>query len=375
MIAGMTTFEIIILVISILLLGGIVAAVLILVGMGRSSKSSLYNELHIFQQQLSDSLGRQDIRIGQLSEQLAKTIQGLTSNLNEQLGQTQQLTQHMQKAMADRLETAGKTVADLRGQLGQLDRATQNILNVGTDVRKLQDILQRPALRGGLGEWSLDNLLREVLPQSSYTLQYRFKNGMVVDALVELAQGRVAIDAKFPLANFQSMLEAIGEPQRLKHRRTFLRDVCKRIDEISEKYIVPDEETLDFALMYVPAENVYYETIIPRSDKEPDVNAYGRRRWVVPVSPNTLYSYLMVIAAGLKGLQIEKNAQVIRRRLSRFSGDLQSFINDFAVIGKHVNDAKNKYEEAGRKLDRFRITLDEFEQATAPDEELPEIPS
>jgi len=350
--------------ISLLLVGGVC---LLLIHFYKPSKDK---SLQILSQQLADSLSRQDNRLGQMSEQLAQAVQNLTTNMNDRLGQSQQLTQQMQKSMAERLDSAGKTMADLRGQLGQLDQATQNVVQVGSEVKKLQDILQRPTLRGGLGEWSLENLLREVLPKQHYTMQHPFKNGTVVDALVHLARGHVAIDAKFPLANFQLMMEAPDDTTRNKLRRSFLKDVCQRIDEIAQKYIRPEEGTLDFALMYIPAENVYYETIINSDHKDPNVGKYGREQRVVPVSPNTLYGYLMVVAAGLRGMQIEKNAHLIRRQLSQITGNLELFINEFALLGKHLHNARSKYDEAGRKLDHFQTRLQQIDTHTPlPDTE------
>ena len=368
----MTVFEIRILVFSLLLLGCVATGVIFLLSSLRGYKASNDSSSQLLQQHLTDSLGRQDGRLGQLNEQFVTAIQNMTTNLNERLGQNQQLAQQMQKAMAQRLDSTGKTMGDLKGQLGQLDQATRNILQVGSEVKKLQDILQRPTLRGGLGEWSLENLLKEILPRQHYTMQHRFRNGSIVDALVHLARGHVAIDAKFPLSNFQLMLEEKEESERRKLRRAFLRDVCRRIDEIADKYILPDEGTLDFALMYVPAENVYYEAVINLNDKEPDVCSHGRRRKVIPVSPNTLYGYLMVIATGLKGLQIEKNAQLIRQQLSRFSDDMQLFINDFTMVGKHVNNARAKYEEADRKLNVFHTRLQQIGTEALKETEPPE---
>lgn len=354
----MPDYVTILLIVSVVLVAGfIVVGLLVLRGL----KTARGDGLQSLGQQLENSLSRQDSRLAQINQQLTDAIQNLTININDRLGQNQLLSQQMQNSMAERLESAGKTIADLKGQLGQLDRATQNIAQVGSEVKKLQDILQRPTTRGGLGEWLLENLLRDVLPRHHYIIQHQFKNGSKVDALVKLAHGYVAIDAKFPLPSFQGMLEEKEESARKKLRRAFLRDVCQRIDEIADKYILPEEGTLDFALMYVPAENVYYETIVKLDDKEPDIGSYGRERKVIPVSPNTLYGYLMVIAVGLKGLQIEENAQVIRRQLSQFAGDMQLFINEFALLGRHINNAKNKYDETGKKLDVFHTRLQQIE--------------
>jgi len=349
------------LILTVVLLALTVVLVLVVL---RRSRPQRQDGLQLLQQQVASSLAQQDNRLGQLNQQLTRAIQNLTTNLNERLAQGQNLAQQAQKLIAERLEASGKIIGDLRGQLGQLGQATGTIMQVGSEVRKLQDILQSPKLRGGLGEWSLENLLAEVLPSQHYQLQHRFKNGAVVDALVRLAQGSVCIDAKFPLANFRAMLDADDEVGRLRCRRALLKDVCKHIDEIAEKYILPAEGTLEFALMYIPAENVYYETIMGSADNEPDISAYGRGHKVIPVSPNTLYAYLMAIATGLKGLQIERHAQLIRDQLSQFAHEMAMFINDFATLGKHVNNAKIKYDEAGSKLEHFNFRLQQMETQT-----------
>lgn len=327
----------------------------------RNSRDSKNETLGLLSQQMLESAGQQELRMGRIGEQLNNNIGKLNTALNERLTQNQMLAQQTQKSVTEQLTAAGRTIADLKGQLGKLGQATDQISQVGSEVKKLQDILQQPKLRGGLGEWSLENLLADVLPEQHYTLQYGFKNGAKVDALIQLAQGRVCIDAKFPLPNFQIMLGAKDDSTRQKARKAFLRDVRKRIDEIADKYILPEEGTLDFALMYIPAENVYYEATMASGDGGTDISAYGRQRKVIPVSPNTLYGYLMVIAMGLKGLKIEENAQVIRQQLSQMVSDLQLFSSDFTLIGKHLNNAQCKYNEAGKKLDCYNMRLSQIE--------------
>jgi DNA recombination protein RmuC len=353
----------------IILLGIFLAVIAALVLLWRSaSRSQRENPLGLLQQQISDSALRQDNRLAAMSEQLAQAIGHLTAQMNDRLNQNQQLSQQTQQAIADRLDRAGKTMTELHQQLGRLGQAADGIQQVGGEIRKLQDILQSPKLRGGLGEWSLENLLADVLPKEHFQLQYPFRSGQKVDALVELTQGRVSIDAKFPLGNFQVMLNAPDDAARQKARREFLRDIRHRIDEVADKYIVPQEGTLDFALMYVPAENVYYETIRGESDPADDLGVYARRRHVMLVSPNTLYAYLMVIAMGLKGLKIEKNAQMIRQHLSQLITSLELFENDFITVGKHLTNAKAKYDDAARKIEQFNSRLRQIESHSEEEE-------
>lgn len=349
-----------------IILNGVLLAGMVILGvwLWRRGGGQRDTALQLLQQQMLAAVGQQDQRLATTTEQLTGALGTLTQSLTGQLAHQQILSQETQKALTERLDAAGRTLGDLKGQLGELGAATANVIKVGSDVRQLQDILQSPKLRGGLGEWLLENLLAEVLPVGSYELQYRFRNGTIVDALVKLAQGSVGIDAKFPLPNFQVMLAAGDDAARLKARKAFLKDVRNRIDEIRSKYILPDEGTLDFALMYVPAENVYYELLLTGGE-DVDISAYAREQRVIPVSPNTLYAYLKVIALGLKGMQIERHAQVIYQQLSHLAGDLELFMGDFALVGKHLSNAVGKHDEARRRLDLLTQRLAQIDRPTS----------
>src|SRR6185369_5701362 len=172
--------------------------------------------------------------------------------------------------------------------LGELREATTKVYEVGRDVATLHDILRAPKLRGGLGELLLGDLLAQVLPPAHFTLQHAFRSGERVDAVVRLGDGLVPIDSKFPLEDFRRLLEAADDDQRTRARKAFVARVRKHVDDIATKYVLPDEGTYDFALMYIPAENVYYETII--RDAASDLVAYALAKKVIPVSPNTLYA-------------------------------------------------------------------------------------
>ena len=232
---------------------------------------------------------------------------------------------------------------------------------VGDEVKRLQEILASPKLRGGLGEWSLDNLLSQILPQASYQLQYGFKDGQKVDALVKLADYTVPIDAKFPLSNFELLLKAETDDQRIRLRKQFHADVIKHIDKIAASYIRPAEGTVDFAMMYIPAENVYYEAIIQYPDDAKNILQYALDKKVIPVSPNLLYAYLMTVAMGLHGLQIEKQAAEIRQNLKTLTGSLADFTATWDVLGKHLRNAYSQYDEGQKKLDRFGMQLNQIQ--------------
>jgi len=280
------------------------------------------------------------------------------------------------REQSDRLsETVGKQIADttsvfgeVQKSLGELSRGTQQIEEVGKNISSLQEILRAPKFRGGFGELLLERLLADVLPNKNYETQHRFLNGDTVDAVIEISDKLVPIDSKFPLEDFQRMLAAESEKEQESLRRQFIRTIKKHIDNVT-KYILPDEGTFDFALMYIPAENVYYETIL-RGHEEEDIYSYSIQKRVIPVSPNSFYAYLQVIIQGLQGLHIEKFAQDIRGNLERLKVEFDNFQQDYATLGGHIRNAANKYDEANRKLDRFGDKL----QLTGetPPEKLPE---
>ena len=317
---------------------------------------ALRGEVNLSLRTTSDSLGT-SLKSTQdtLYQSLKLTSETMNQQLNVVTAQLSNVTSQLQNntgQMGTRLDTAAKVIQDVQNKLGELGKATQEIKELGQSVSKLEEMLKAPKLRGGLGELLLEDLLKQVLPIGAYQMQYRFKNGQAVDAVILLSGGMVPVDSKFPLENFQKMLEAKSDQEKRTAVRTFRSDVKKHIDAISEKYIVPDEGTFDFALMYVPAENIYYETII-KDDSIPEEEglfSYAMKKRVVPVSPNSFYAHLRVIALGFKGLQIEKSAKEILQSMERFGSELRKFTDTFETLGSQLNNAKNNYDKADKQL-------------------------
>ncbi len=266
-----------------------------------------------------------------------------------------------QTSLNTNLQSSQQVLSRLNSQIGELQGTNKQMLQMGTDVRRLQDILSSPKLRGRMGEWSLENLLSQILPKDSYELQYTFKDNTRVDALVKLADFSVPIDAKFPLPSFERLARADTEDEKKKKKKQFINDVIKHIDKIASSYIRPVEGTLDFALMYIPAENVYYETIVKQADDTKDVLQYCLDKKVIPVSPNLLYAYLMTVVMGLHGLQIEKQAAEIRQNLKTLNASFAEFVANWDTLGSHIRNTANKYDEAGKKLDRFGVQLEQIQ--------------
>ncbi|HEX2287239.1 MAG TPA: DNA recombination protein RmuC, partial [Gaiellaceae bacterium] len=213
----------------------------------------------------------------------------------------------MTSTMDRRLETATKTSTAIHQQLGQLGQANAEILARANDLKKLEQALRPPKARGGFGELLLGNLLRDRLPQDSYQLQYGFKTGERVDAVIHVER-LVPIDAKFPLDNFERLADAETDEERVLHEKAFARDLRNHVDAIATKYIRPDEGTYDFALMYLPSEGVYYELVCGKTGA---MLKYAHEKRVFPVSPTTFTSQLQVISLGLKGMQIEQRAHEV----------------------------------------------------------------
>jgi DNA recombination protein RmuC len=244
----------------------------------------------------------------------------------------------------------------LKQDIGKLTEATRQMLEVGKTISSLEDLLKPPKIRGGMGETLLEELLNQILPQGYFEFQHAFKSGEKVDAVIHLGEKLVPVDAKFPLEQFRNIITNANESERKTARRGFIRDVKKHVDDVANKYILPDERTFDFALMYIPAENVYYEAVIKEEDEEGLYN-YALKRKVIPVSPNSFYAYLQVIIHGLKGMSIEAHAREIINHLERLKGDEKRFKDEFEVLGNHLSNARKKYEDADKLLNRFEEKL------------------
>ena len=301
------------------------------------------------------------IDINQTLADLRQEIGGLRVQMNDGLG-------NMGAIATGMLGTQAATSQ----RLTELEKAAQSMIEVGRDISSLQNILQPPKLRGTLGETLLENMLSLYLPCESFAMQYQFSNGAVVDAVILLSAGIVPVDAKFPLDNFRRMLESTEDKDKQQYRRDFARDVRKHIDDISKKYILPDEGTLDFALSYIPAENVYYEITV-KDETGGSIADYALPWRVILVSPNTFYAYLQAIAMGLKGLRIERFAREILGNLSRLKGDFDGLQADFRVLGTHIHNASQKYGDADKKLTRFGDKLSSLETPVTDTELIREV--
>ena len=298
------------------------------------------------------------IQLSQALDNNAQLVQQqlgqVLGNVNERLKENGEILERTHQSLGERLDNAARVVGNVQKSLGGLEEANRKIYDVGKDIASLQEILRAPKLRGGLGEFFLEDLLAQILPAQHFIIQHAFKSGERVDAVIKLGSSLVPVDSKFPLENFKRTLEAANDDERSRTKRQFISDVKKHVDAIASKYILPDEGTYDFALMYIPAENVFYETIIKDdSEGERNLSQYALSKRVIPVSPNSFYAYLQAIVLGLKGMKVEERAKEIIQYLSRLRGDFGKFRDDFGLLGKHLNHAQASYQSTEKRLEQF----------------------
>lgn len=287
-----------------------------------------------------------------ISGSVNQQLNSITQQLNQRLKETYQALQDGHKTVGERLDSATKVFGDVKMSLGRLEETHKQIYEISKDIASLQELLRAPKFRGEMGETLLGKLLEDILPKENIKIKHQFKSGDIADAAIVIGQNLISIDAKFPLENFKRVYEGACEEEKKSNYRFFIRDVKSRIDEISSKYILPDEGTFDFALMYIPAEAVYYQI-----SRDEELGGYAKSRKVIFVSPNTFYAYLQAILYGLRGINIQRNIQKIFAGLARLQIDFKKFHEDFDLVGGHLSNAEKKYNDARERLSQFQDKL------------------
>ncbi len=293
-----------------------------------------------------------------IKESLTQQTLAVSKQLNSLLAQNSDFLTQTHRNYHD-------TVSQVQHRLGELQQTTRSMMDIGKDISSLQDILRAPKLRGGFGELFLGELLRQVLPEDHYALQYAFRDGRKVDAAIFLNEGIVPVDAKFPLENFRRLLDAKTEDDVASAKKSFTQDVKKHIDDIAAKYILPQEGTFEFALMYIPAENVYYETIIKDERAAESLANYAMQKKVIPVSPNSFYAYLQAVGRGLKGLRVERSAKRILEGIGQLETDLKKFLTEFEKLGSHLGNAMASYERSVKGFDKLQLRVSSLDSDKA----------
>jgi DNA recombination protein RmuC len=280
---------------------------------------------------------------------------------------TGQITSQAQSVMAQELKNTREQIGEIQKQLGEVQQAGKQMSQT---AQTLEGILGGAKSRGSFGEVTLERMLEDVLPPSQYAMQYRFSSGEAADAVIHLRDKKImAIDSKFPLDAFRR-IAAEGEDAR----RAFAAAVKGHADSIAKKYVVPQERTLDVALMFVPSETVYYELLVTEDNKGQALDAYCRAKNVIAVSPNTLHAHLCVIAMGLRGMQIEENAKHLEAGLAGVKKQMETFYTVFDKIGTHIGNAQKSYLDADKRFEKTQMTLENLLNVTNPEALLQSLP-
>jgi DNA recombination protein RmuC len=313
------------------------------------------NELRRDLLTLSNSQVQSSTKMETIAATVAARLEAVTAAVQQGATKsaeiTSQITSQAQAAMSNELKNTRDQITQIQQQLGAVQESGHLMHEAAS---RLENILGGTKSRGTFGETTLERLLEDCLPPTQYSTQYRFRSGEAVDAVIHLRDKKLmAIDSKFPLNAFQR-LEIEGD----EARKDFIAAVKLHADSIAKKYIVPDENTLDLALMFVPSESVYYELLRCADGKGLALDAYCRSKKIMAVSPNTLYAHLSVIAMGLRGMQIEENAKRLGANLAGLSKQVDQFKESFDKIGTHLKNAGLSYAEADKRLDKASTSLD-----------------
>ena len=264
------------------------------------------------------------------SEDIVEWLKSTNQRLEEQSRTFSSTLAQNTQALNERLDNAARVILGVQRSVGEMSE-------IGRSMKELQEFLRSPKLRGNIGEQVLKELLGQMLPKQSFHLQYSFKSGVVVDAAIQTSAGIIPIDSKFPMENFKRIAAATTEAEKEGARREFVRGVKRHVDDISKKYILTEEGTLDYALMYIPSESVYYE--IMTSDV--DLVEYAYQKRVLPVSPTTFYAYLRAILMSFEGQKIEARARDILSAIRAVQKDYNKVEEGLGVLGRHVGNAYN----------------------------------
>lgn len=263
------------------------------------------------------------------------TVEDMQKNMHRTLSSNSdnllRTLQENSRQLNQRLDKAAEAVRDVNKEVGKMSE-------IGRNMQELQEFLKSPKLRGNIGEEVLKDLLGQVFPKNSFHLQYTFRSGEKVDAAIQTDAGILPIDSKFPMENFQKYSKAENKEEKEVYKKEFIKDVKKHIETISKKYILPDEGTMDFALMYIPSESVFYEVV-----NDIQLSNYSRQQRVYIVSPSTLYAHLQTILLSFEGKKIEAKSKQVMQLLRALQNDYNKVNDSMDTLGKHIGNASNQF--------------------------------
>lgn len=286
--------------------------------------------------------------------ELTRSIADLQQNMGDKLERSNTA---VQTSMQKQLSESAKLVADVTQRLAKLDETNRRVVDVADELKTLQNVLQNPKQRGVFGEYYLQSVLENVLPPGQFSMQYKFNDGEIVDAVIFLEKGRVlAIDSKFSLENYNRMIEATDKLEKDRLLQKVKMDLKGRIDETG-KYIRPSENTMDFAFMFIPSESLYYDLLINNvgaGGSSRDLIEYAfRDRHVIIVSPTSFLAYLQTVLQGLRSLQIEEQAKDIQVRVGKLGQHIGKFEDFMQKLGGAIGTTVNHYNAAHKELGKI----------------------
>lgn len=257
------------------------------------------------------------------------------------------------KSMQEQYGQSAKIIRDVTERLTRLDETNKQVVNFADQLKSLQDILKNPKQRGVLGEYYLETVLKNVLPPGSYQMQYPFKDGNIVDAVVFMGKRIIPIDSKFSLENYNRMVSSADAAEKKRYESALVSDLKMRIDETS-KYVRPEENTMDFAFMFIPSEAVFYDLLINKvGSANEDTNNliyYAGKKKVIVVSPTSFLAYLQTVLQGLKNQKISEQASEIIKEVERLGRHMASYSEYMKKLGGHLGTSVSAYNKASREL-------------------------
>ncbi len=290
---------------------------------------------------------------------LQNQINELTRALETKLGHIANESKHavgeVTRVMQQQFGQSAKLIGDVTEKLTRVDEAARQTLAMNEQIKKLQDTLTNPKQRGVLGEYYLETVLKNVLPPGSYKMQYSFKDGAIVDAVVLVDKRIIPIDSKFSLENYNRLAVAVDPLEKKKHEAAFISDIKMRIDETS-KYVRPQEETMDFAFMFIPSEAIYYDLLINKvgsAAEDKNLIAYAFQKKVIIVSPTSFLAYLQTVLQGLRNQKISEQAKEIIKQVDNLRKHLIGYEEYFGKIGKNLATTVGAYNHAHKEFGKI----------------------
>jgi len=290
-----------------------------------------------------------------LQNQMNEIVRTLDTKLGQVASESKHAVSEVSRALHQQFGHSTKLFSDVTEKLTRVDEAARQTLSMNEQIKKLQDTLTNPKQRGILGEYYLETVLKNVLPPGSYQMQYAFKNGEIVDAIVFVDKRIIPIDSKFSLENYNRFASATEPLDKKKHEAAFVGDIKMRIDETS-KYVRPQEDTMDFAFMFIPSEAIYYDLLINKvgsTAEDKNLIAYAFQKKVIVVSPTSFLAYLQTVLQGLRNQKISEQAKDIIKHVDSLRKHLITYEDYFGKIGKNLTTTVSAYNHAYKEFGKI----------------------